>query len=137
MADLVVTPANVFASADVQREEQIAGVAITAGQAVYLDTASGTVKLADSDGTDPQWRFRGIALNGASVNQPVFIAVADPNFTPGFTAVAGDDIWLADTAGGVTKTKADLESGDTVVHLGTMKTSAILNLRSNTGGIIP
>jgi hypothetical protein len=76
MADLVITPANVVVDS-VSKQDYTAGAAITAGQAVYIDTVNANVaKLAQADGTALEATVKGIALNGAATGQPVLIAIS-------------------------------------------------------------
>lgn len=42
----------------------------------------------------------------------------DPALVLGCTMLVGDTIWQSDTAGGITKTFADLEAGDYVTVIG-------------------
>jgi hypothetical protein len=136
MADLSVTAANVRrGSGQTQQGIVASGVTITAGQSVY-QLADGTYGLADSDGTSPANVFAGISINGAAAGQPFLFVASDPTFTPGFTALAGDPIYMSDTPGGLTKTFADLESGDKVTVVGVMTSTTVMNLSPVTGGTI-
>lgn len=135
--DLTVTAANVLASAVPYAKHGIAGAAITAGQALYIDTTdSNKLKLADANGTAPANTYAGIALHAAAIGQPIAYQNSDPSFTTGFTALAGDPIFLSDNAGGVTKTIADLASGSAVIQVGLMLTTTQMNMSSITGGNI-
>ncbi len=51
MTDLSITAANVLAGGNATIVHGVAGVALTAGQVVYLDKATGKWKLADSNAT--------------------------------------------------------------------------------------
>lgn len=138
MADIVVTPSAVIPSSNAIIRTGIAGATITQGQTLYIDTANNYVlKLADSDGASALVAtVAGIANNAASAGQRVDYTVSDPSFTIGATVLAGDDIWLSDTPGGITKTRAELEAADIVVHLGVMLTTTTMNLNITIGGII-
>lgn len=122
----------------------IAAVAITAGQALYI-LANGTLGLADANGVSPANSFAGFARNNApAAGQPVDCTGLDPAYTFGVaTGVnAGDDIWLSPTAGAITKTRADLVTGCTVIHLGcalgaTGATNVqTMNLKPCVGGVV-
>ena len=118
MADLSITAANV-AAADgaVSKQEWVAGATITAGQAVYIDTANDNVaKLAQSDGTELEATVKGIAMHGASSGQPIIIAVSGV-LDLGATLTVGATYVLSQTAGGIAPI-ADLASGDFVSHVG-------------------
>lgn len=138
MAAISITASSVLKSATGSRAWGIAGTTITAGQALYIDTGdSNKLKLADANGTAPANTFAGIAENGASAGQPVsYVTVDTGGFTIGASVLAGDTIWLSPTAGGITKTQADLVAGCTVVCLGTMLTTTTLALNPVTGGVV-
>jgi len=137
MADITITAANVVKSSSGITAVGTAGATITAGQALYIDTAdSNKLKLADADGTSPVNAFAGIALHASLANQPIVYLVSDPVFTFGGTVLAGDTIWLADTAGGITKTFAELETGDKVTVLGVALSTTTMILSPVVGGTI-
>ena len=137
MADISITAASVLASSGGSKTIGVAGASITAGQALYIDTANSNVlKLADSDGTTPANVFAGISLHASLTGQPLQYVTVDPSFTFGGTVLAGDTIWLSDTPGGITKTFAELEAGDTVVCLGVALTTTTMNLNPTVGGPI-
>lgn len=135
MADLSITVANVLASTAGQKLQATAaaGVTITAGQYIVVD-ASNLAYLADSNGSPPLNGCSGVALNGASPGQPVDYVGKDSGFTFGGTAVSGDVLYLSDTPGAVTKTYADIASGSTVITLGAMTSTTVLNLNITVGG---
>lgn len=136
-ADLAVTAGSVLKSSSAKVSEGVAGATITAGQALYVDTAdSDKLKLADADAASPANVFAGIALHGALAGQPIKYATKDGVFTPGFTAVAGDPIYLSDVAGGLTKTFGDLETSDVVTVVGVMTSSTVMNLNPTRGGTL-
>ena len=138
MAAISITATSVLKSSTGQVSVGTAGATITAGQAVYIDTTdSNKIKLADANGTTPANTFAGIALNAASSGQPVSYCTNDTaGFTIGATVLAGDTIWLSPTAGGITKTQADLIAGCTVISIGNMLTTTTLNLTPCTGGAV-
>jgi hypothetical protein len=78
MADLVITPANVIAGAGATLQSSYAGVAIAAGQVIYINPADSKAYLAVANGTAQQATVAGIALNGAAVGQPVWYITAGP-----------------------------------------------------------
>jgi hypothetical protein len=127
MADLSITAASVIAGDNAGRAAGIAGETITAGKAVYL--ASGTKKwmLADSNSATAEVRrATGIALNGASLNQPVDVATGG-DITIGATLTAGTAYYLSDTPGGICPL-ADVGSGEYVCLLGLAKSTTVLAL---------
>jgi hypothetical protein len=71
VAELAVTAVQVLAGPDADYFQGIAGQAITAGQAVYLDTLTNRVRLADANGSQDSAEAIGLALNEAAAEQPV------------------------------------------------------------------
>lgn len=135
MAALSVTPASVLPSSRAVLEQGVAGATMLAGQTSYKD-ASSLWQLGDANASPPANSMSGIVAVGVSAGQPVSIVKSDPGFTPGFTALAGDTIWLSPTAGGLTKTIGDLVSGCTVISAGVMLTTTTMNLNITTGGAV-
>lgn len=75
MADLAPTAGSVVADEGISKTEQIAGASIAAGDWLYMDTANNNVmKLAQADGTALEATVYGMALNTASIGQPVLVA---------------------------------------------------------------
>lgn len=137
MADISITVANVLKSSAGQQQTGIAGATITAGQALYIDTSdSNKLKLADSNGASPANTVAGIALHASLSGQPISYVSTDTAFTFGGTVSAGDTIWLSNTAGGLTKTFADLATGSTVIVVGVAATTTTMNLSPVVGGVI-
>jgi hypothetical protein len=117
MADLIITAANVVASSDATAEKGLAGVNITAGQAVYKDTVTGKYLLADADSaTVAQRRAVGISLNGAALNQPLTVLTSGP-YTVGSAVTPGVAYYLSGTAGGICPV-ADIGTGEFVCLIG-------------------
>lgn len=109
MADITVTAANVLKGANGKTRTGTAGATITAGQALYEDSAdSFKLKLADADLSAAGSNCVGIALHGAANGQPLTYVFEDDDFTPGATlslalgagATAGVYV-LSATAGGI------------------------------------
>jgi len=100
MADITVTAAQV-AALDPQKstiEKYIAAVAITKGQAVYLNT-SGKAALADANGSGTL-QFRGIALNTVAAGEAVDVLHEGVVAGFGVSSMNGDAIaYLSNTAG--------------------------------------
>jgi hypothetical protein len=139
MAAISITAASVLPSSTATIDQGVAGATITQGQALYIDTSdSNKLKLADANGTAPANTFAGIAVNAASSGQKITYCSKDlGGFTVGGTVAVGDDVWLSGTAGGITKTRADLTTGDTVIHLGVINSSGKLILNPVAGGNVP
>lgn len=133
MVDLAITAANVLPGTEAegaQFEYGTAGVAITAGQAVYLEASTNTYKLADNNDTSEALSvLRGIALHAASAGQPLKIQTRGP-FNPGATVASGSVYVLSATAGGIAPV-ADLATGNrcTLVMVGMNGSTTRANLQ--------
>lgn len=108
-ADVSITAANVLPGANAVIQSNTAGASITAGQLVYLDASTNTVKLADTNNTILTAACYGVALNGASSGQPINIQTAG-DYTLGGTITVGGIYIVSATAGAVAPV-ADLASG--------------------------
>jgi hypothetical protein len=140
MADIVITAANVLPSTGARFSQQKAGVAITAGQTVYFDTASGTVKLAKANGAAPANTLFGIAAETAAANQQILIIQSDPALAIGGTIASGTTCWLSVVnAGGISSTGADDVAGGTMtrINLGIGTGSNVINFSPIVGGVLP
>lgn len=134
MADLVLTAANVLATGGSRKLDGVAGAAITAGQVVYREAATGTYKLADCDsGTAEARSPKGIALNGAATGQPIKVHVGGP-ITLGAVLTAGVTYYLSPTAGGICPV-ADVASADYPVILGIAKSASVLDVKVHEAGV--
>jgi hypothetical protein len=120
MADFVVTPANVIASASAQTSTGTTGtgVTITAGQSLCKN-ADGTIGLYKANGAAPSNVFVGVSLHGSLAGQPITYVRIDPAFTPGFALAAIGDAILGSgaNAGGVCP-DADKVTGWFVTEIG-------------------
>lgn len=134
MADLTITAANVVAGANASTEKGTADETITAGQVVYLDTATRKYLKADSNSaTDAANRARGIALNSASLNQPLTVQKTG-DITIGATLTPGEPYYLSDTAGGICP-KEDVGSGEEISFLGLAKSASVLTIDIQSPGV--
>ena len=126
MADISITAANVVKGSNAVVEAGTAGATITAGQVVYKDAADGKYKLADADSATAAAKApRGIALNGASNNQPLSI-IRSGDVTIGATLTPGTAYYLSPTTAGGICPLADVASGDDVVLLGLAESASVL-----------
>jgi hypothetical protein len=135
MADLSITAAQVLPGSDAaspQFAQGIAGAAITAGQALYLDSTTNTYKLADNDATAAaESVVAGIALHAAGTGQPIRLQTAGPITLGAGAAPAVATIYcLSATAGGIAPS-ADLATGDRTTILGVGGASNTIILRIN------
>lgn len=113
MADLTVTSASVSPYTGSTSPSVIArgtaGATIAAGQSVYLDSATSTLKLADADSSTATAYGVGIALHASLSGQPIAY-VTGGIYTPGATLVKGSVYCVSATAGGICPV-ADLTTG--------------------------
>jgi hypothetical protein len=116
MADLTVTAASVLPGT-APLSNGLAGEAITAGQAVYKKAADGKLWKAQCDGNAEEATPVGIALNGASVGQPVTYAGPGGTINIGAVTAKTTTYMLSAAAGGVCP-QADLVSTNKIVELG-------------------
>lgn len=134
MADIAITAANVVPGADSKPQTGVAGVAVTAGQVVYQDAATGKFLLADNDSaTVAAHKGLGIALNNAAANQPLTVHV-NGDITIGGVLVAGVAYYLSATPGGICPV-ADLVTGKTVCLLGMAKSTTVLDVEIEFPGV--
>lgn len=134
MADLTVTAASVVKGSNSQNVTGVAGETITAGQVVYKDATTLKWLKADNDSATAAAKTAGgIALNGASLNQPLVVHTAG-DITIGATLVAGSPYYLSSTAGGIMPA-ADLGTGDYVCLIGLAKSTTVLAVDISTPGV--
>lgn len=140
MADIVITAANVLASAQAIINRNFnAGAAVTRGQAVYLDTtvSPNVWKLIDSNAAvtgNELATTKGIALNDAAAGQPLDVVTKDPDFTVGGPTTNGSTLYTSVTAGGVTH---DIPgAGAYPTALGVAKSVTKVNLNPTSSGVV-
>jgi hypothetical protein len=127
MVDISITPASVVAGSNVTRLSGTAGETITAGQAVYLDSTVQKYLRADNNvALIEARRAVGIALNGASLNQPIVVQTSGP-ITIGGTLVAGTAYYLSASPGAICPS-ADVVSGSAVCLIGLAASTTVLNI---------
>lgn len=134
MADVTITAANV-AKTTGTIQNGTAGATITAGQALYEDTAdSNKLKLADADNTSTTATIKGVALNGAASGQPVSYLQAGATMDLGATLTVGTVYVLSGTAGGIAP-YADLASNDYVTIVGYATAADSITLLCESTGV--
>lgn len=133
MSAISVTAGNVLKGTNASTTSGTAGATITAGQAVYLDSATTTYKLADADASTTTAAVVGIALNGASSGQPITIVTEDDDFTPGATIVAGETYICGATAGAINPI-GDIATGwyPAVLFIAKSTTKAVMKIVKST-----
>ncbi|MBA3576188.1 MAG: hypothetical protein H0W39_01030 [Sphingomonas sp.] len=134
MVDIVITAASVIAASDASNTSGTAGETITAGQPVYKSPTTKKYMKADSNsGTAEARRAEGIALNGASLNQPLVVQRSG-DITIGGTLVAGAAYFLSDTPGGICPL-ADVGTGEYICQLGLAKSASVLAINIQYPGV--
>jgi hypothetical protein len=110
-ADLSITATSVAVGSNARTIRRTAGVAITAGKAVYLESSSNTLKLADCDNATAEVRKAiGIAVTSGAVGSMIQVVSFDQAFIPGATLTKGTVYILSATAGGIAPL-SDLTTG--------------------------
>lgn len=134
MADVTITAANVVPGANARTVQGVAGETLTAGQAVYKETASGKWKKADADSATAEVRqAKGVCVTGSSLNQPVVVQTGG-DITIGGTLTAGAGYYLSGAAGGICPV-ADVGAGEYVCLLGLAKSTSVLALNIQYPGV--
>lgn len=135
MTALAITAANVVAQTGAVIEHGTAGVAVTAGQPVYLDeVTTGKYLLADDNSATAAARVaRGIALHAAAANQPLAIA-KEGDVNLGATLTPGVAYYLGAAAGAIVPV-ADLTTGDYPCVLGIAKSASIFSIKIQAAGV--
>ncbi len=135
MADLSITAANVVAGSNASKDSGISGAGIVAGKTVYKDPATNKWLLADSNSATAAAKTAGgIALNGASLNQPIAIQKGGDIDFGAAILTPGSRYYLSETPGGI-QPEADLGSGENVCLLGIAKTTSVLSLAIQAPGV--
>lgn len=134
MAAISITAANVVAGSNATRDTGIAGEAITAGQAVYLAAATNRWMLADTNSATAEARVaKGVALNGAAINQPVAV-IKEGDLTVNAVLTKGVGYYLGGAPGAIVPV-ADLTTGDYTCFLGIAKSTTVLAIKVQSAGV--
>jgi hypothetical protein len=133
MADISITAANVVAGSGASTTQGTAGETIAAGKTVVFDEAAKKWKLADSNGVAAIRVPQGIALNGASLNQPLNVVKSGP-VTIGATLTPGVAYYQSDTPGGICPV-ADVGSGEYATIVGMATSATVLDVDIQASGV--
>lgn len=123
MANLSITASQVLTDLGqpATYEQGVAGEAISAGDLVYLDAATGNYLLTDANDLSPVLAdVRGMALNTAAANQPLRIQrTGRLTLGAGAAPVVGQ-LYVASATAGKSAPASDLASGwhSTLVFVG-------------------
>lgn len=108
MADISVTASAVVPTSTTVIASGTAGETITAGQPVYADASASNQLKKAANTSAATASVVGIALNGASLNQPVDYAVSgDVTFNAALTAAT---CYVLGSAAGGISSSADLDA---------------------------
>jgi hypothetical protein len=135
MAAITVTPGSVLFVDGERVNGYLAGATITAGMAVYVDTA-GLVQIgtnATSAGSGVAAPYVGVALNGGAASQPIQILKTGGTVNIGGTAAVGKQYCLG-TAGGIIPVD-DIATGEYITTIGVGITAANLKLGVNVSAV--
>lgn len=137
MPDLVMVPATVLSAANAVVQGGIAGETIAAGNAVYKKSTDSKIYKAQCDGTPEEASVVGIAINGASLNQPVNYQSGGELTLGGTTTVKTTMYVLSGAFGGICP-QADLIATNRIVYMGYAKdlVGGFVMLRANTGVVV-
>ena len=117
MSDLVITPSNVaIAASNARPVTVLAGATITAGMAVYLDSANSEY-LPASGATESEATIAGIAVTGCA-DAGYFLMQTSKSYIVGATVVTGTPYYVSDSGSGKICPHSDLASGDYVTLIG-------------------
>ena len=134
MVDISITASSVANGGASEFEKKgVAGAAITAGEALYIDTANSNVlKLAQDDGTTLEATVAGISLCDAAIGQLVVYLASGGTLTINAVGTAGETYIVSATAGGIAPI-ADISTNIvSYIGYGISTTSLKLNI-VNTG----
>ena len=134
MVDLVITAASVVKGTGSSVSQGTAGATVTAGQPVYLDSATGTYKLSDANSATAAARVvDGIALHASLAGQPLQILTGGP-ITLGAVLTVAVAYYLSNNAGGICPV-ADLTAGSYPTILGFATSATLLTAKLNAAGV--
>ena len=126
MADISITASSVVAGANARISDGTAGEAVTAGQVVYKSSTTKKWLKADADSATPEAREGiGLALNGASANQPLKVQTGG-DITLGAVLTAGVAYYLSGLTAGAICPVADVGTGEYVCLMALAKSTSVL-----------
>jgi hypothetical protein len=135
MAAISVTPGNVLYVDGERVNGYLAGATITAGMAVYVDTA-GLVQIgtnATAVGSGVGSPLVGVALNGGNAGQPIQILKPGGVVNIGGTVAVGKQ-YCEGTAGGIIPVD-DIATGEFITTIGVGLTTANIKTGVNVSGV--
>ena len=133
MADLSPTAASVVKYSGATTRSGTAGATIAAGDVLYLDSATSTLKLALAD-TAAKSAAVGIALDGGASGQPI-VYLAAGGINPGATVAIGTYYCVSDNAAGKIAPLADISPEKYPTGLGWATTTSRIEVVINSSGV--
>ena len=134
MADLVITTADLELNNSRSRPTTVqAGLAVSIGQAIYLDTTTGKYSPADAD-LSATADVAGIAITSADADGYLSM-LSTTDLILGATLVTGDPYFLSTNAGSICS-HSDLGAGDYVTLIGFASSTSVLELDITATGIV-
>jgi hypothetical protein len=125
-SDLTITAASV-ANVSANTNTGTAGATITAGQTLYLEASSNTLKLCDATNS-AKYKCAGISLHGSLAGQPITYATGGGSISAGATLTVGATYYVSKTGGGLIMPTADIASTNYIFRLGFATTASNLVL---------
>lgn len=134
---VVSLPSTITYAAGALLRDGTAGVAIAAGEVVYLNASTGLLGLADADASAAAAAAIGIAVNSAAVGQPVKVLYEGTITNTGAIIKQGQTYVLANVAGDIAEAVSDLtEDTSYVTSLGIGQTTTSIKIKINVGGVV-
>lgn len=134
MSAISITATSVAKGTGASTADGTAGASITAGQAIYLDSTTSTLKLADGDASMAAAACVGIALHAATSGQPLRYQTGG-EMNIGATLTVGEIYVLGTTAGAVNPV-GDLANPSYTTILGYGKSASVFVVNIVTAGVV-
>ena len=133
MSALSITAAEVVRDSAGDIYSGIAGGTITAGQSIYLDSTTNTLKGADADASQAAAAAIGIALHAALSGQPLQVQRAGDITLGSTAAMTVGTIYVVGATAGAIAPAADAEAASTwyVTVLGVAISASKLRMPTN------
>lgn len=135
MAELSITAANVVRGSNAVVQDGMAGETITAGMLVYR-AADGLIMKVDADSATALARTpRGVALNGASLGQPIDYQ-SSGDITIGATLIPGLTYYASGATAGSICVLADVGATEYLCVVGIALSATVLRLGFLQSGVL-
>ena len=131
MAAISITPADMITVSG-NTTIGTAGETVAAGQTCYLKSSDGLFWLADCAAAAVTGQVginvvRGVAMNSATVSQPLTIQI-DGSINVGVSVTEGLVIYQSPTPGSITETIADIVTGVWITIIGVATSTSVIEL---------